>query len=35
MGWPGLALAGRAEEVVRRHAISLAEHVRDNVTYLR
>jgi DNA-binding GntR family transcriptional regulator len=25
----------RAEELVRRHAISLAEHVRDNVTYLR
>ena len=27
--------ADRAEELVRRHAISLAEHVRDHVTYLR
>ena len=27
--------ADRAEELVRRHAISLAEHVRDNVTYLQ
>ena len=27
--------ADRAEELVRQHAISLAGHVRDNVTYLR
>lgn len=27
--------ADRAEELVRRHAISLAEHVRNNVSYLR
>lgn len=27
--------ADRAEELVRRHAISLAEHVRDNVSCLR
>ena len=27
--------ADRAEELTRRHAVGLAEHVRDNVTYLR
>lgn len=27
--------ADRADELVRQHAIGLAEHVRDNVTYLR
>lgn len=27
--------ADRAEALVRRHAVGLAEHVRDNVSYLR